>query len=525
MAEIKILRSLFKIIRSRHLLYVAVPLLFSATLFSTGFQTQTKGRKKIDLKHADIDYVERDKQTGKDWHRFIGKVWLTHKEISMKCDSAHYFPDKNQVIAFSKIHIEQGDTLDIYGNYLFYDMAAEQAIMNENVELVDKETHLFTNSVKYDVKNEIAQYTDSGRIINGKNKLTSHIGIYYIPQSLFHFKDSVKVVNPDYVMKADTMDYNTATETAFFTGPSEMKGDSIYLYCEKGWYDTKNNTTRIWNNAFIDNRIQVIKGDSMYFDDKSGYGESFGNTTIIDTTNSIIVKGDYAWYYKVPERFMVTDSAMFIQVSGKNDSLFLHADTIKAITVLDSAGKEFRLMRAFYGCRVFSKDLQAKCDSLSYSFQDSVIRLFNQPVLWSAENQLTADTMEIYTKNRKADRLELYYSAFVVSQVDSIRFNQIKGRTLTGHFKDNELYRINIDGNGESIYYLVDGDEIVGKNSGRCASIEILVDKGKIRKIVERQSPEGEIEPPSKSIIANNRLEGFSWLDTLRPKKVADIFK
>jgi len=154
-----------------------------------------------------------------------------------------------------------------------------------------------------------------------------------------------------------------------------------------------------------------------------------------------------------------------------------------------------------------------------------VIRLFNQPVLWSAENQLTADTMEIYTKNRKADRLELYYSAFVVSQVDSIRFNQIKGRTLTGHFKDNELYRINIDGNGESIYYLVDGDEIVGKNSGRCASIEILVDKGKIRKIVERQSPEGEIEPPSKSIIANNRLEGFSWLDTLRPKKVADIFK
>ena len=525
MAEIKILRSLFIIIRSRHLLYVAVPLLFSATLFSTELQTQTQGRKKIDLKHADIDYVERDKLTGKDWHRFIGKVWLTHKEISMKCDSAHYFPDKNQVIAFSKIHIEQGDTLDIFGNYLFYDMAAEQAIMNENVELVDKETHLFTNSVKYDVKNEIAQYTDSGRIINGKNKLTSHIGIYYIPQSLFHFKDSVKIVNPDYVMKADTMDYNTETETAFFTGPSEMKGDSIYLYCEKGWYDTKNNTTRIWKNAVIDNRIQVIEGDSMYFDNKSGYGESFGNTTIIDTTNSIIVKGDYAWYYKVPERFMVTDSAMFIQVSGKNDSLFLHADTIKAITVLDSAGKEFRLMRAFYGCRGFSKDLQAKCDSLSYSFQDSVIRLFNKPVLWSTENQLTADTMEIYTKNRKADRLELYYSAFVASQVDSIRFNQIKGRTLTGHFKDNELYRINIDGNGESIYYLVDGGNIIGKNSTRSASIEILVNKGKIQQILERQSPEGVIDPPAKSTSANNRLEGFSWLDTLRPKKVADIFR
>jgi lipopolysaccharide export system protein LptA len=303
-----------------------------------------------------------------------------------------------------------------------------------------------------------------------------------------------------------------------------MKGDSIYLYCEKGWYDTKNNITRIWKNAVIDNKSQVITGDSIYYDDNIGYGQSFGNISITDTTNSIIVKGNYAWYYKKPERFLVTDSAMFIQVSD-NDSLFLHGDTISAITVTDSAGKEFRLMRAFYGCRVFSKDLQAKCDSLSYSFQDSVIRLYHQPVLWSEENQLTSDTMAIYTKNRQADRMELYYSAFVTSQVDSLRFNQIKGRTLTGHFKNNELCRINIEGNGESIYYLVDGENLVGKNSTRCASIEIIVDKGKIQEIYERQSPEGVIDPPSNSPNANNRLEGFSWLDAIRPKKVIDIFK
>ncbi|MGD0341709.1 MAG: OstA-like protein, partial [Bacteroidales bacterium] len=219
MAEIKLLRSLLNKIHPRHLIYVTVPLIFSATLISPGLQTQTQiqGKKRIDLKYADIDYIERDKLTGKDWHRLIGNVFFIHKEISLKCDSAHYFPDKNQVIAFSRIHIAQGDTLNIFGNYLFYDGTTEQAVLNDNVELVDKETHLFTNSVKYDVRNEIAQYSDSGRIINGKNKLTSHIGIYNVPQSPFHFKDSVKIVNPDYVMKADTMDYNTQKETAFFT--------------------------------------------------------------------------------------------------------------------------------------------------------------------------------------------------------------------------------------------------------------------------------------------------------------------
>ena len=149
-------------------------------------------------------------------------------------------PHKNQVTAFSKVHIEQGDTLDLYGDYLFYDGKSEMAFVKGNVELIDKETHLYTDSINYDVRNRIARYNDRGRITNADNTLTSIIGVYYVSENLFHFKDSVKIVNPDYVMTADTMDYNTNTEIAFFTGPTELNGDSIYLYCEKGWYDTKN---------------------------------------------------------------------------------------------------------------------------------------------------------------------------------------------------------------------------------------------------------------------------------------------
>jgi lipopolysaccharide export system protein LptA len=420
--------------------------------------------------------------------------------------------------------MQQGDTLDLSGDSLFYDGGLQTASVDGNVELIDKETHLFTESVKYDVANEIARYNNGGKIINGENTLTSIIGIYYVSQNLFHFKDSVKIVNPDYVMTADTMDYNTKTETAFFTGPSEMNGDSLYLYCEKGWYDTKNDISRIWKNAVIDNRQQIIRGDSLYYDGTTGYGLAYRNTSITDTTNNIIVKGDYAWYYKSPERFMVTDKALYIQVS-KKDSLFLHADTISAVTRSDSTLNEYRLMRAFHGCRIYSKDLQAKCDSLSYSFRDSVIRLYTAPVIWSEENQLVSDSMAIFTKNRQADRMELYNSAFVTSQVDEYRFNQIKGRSLTGFFRDNELYKINIEGNGETIYYLLDGDEIVGVNKAKCSRIEIFVVDGKITEINELQNPEGVIDPPSEGNPEKTRLEGFLWLDLLRPKNVADIFR
>ncbi len=499
-------------------------MMFIPVIYSQINTEKRSGKKRIELKYADEDNIEKNKETGGDIHHFIGNVLIEHNEITMSCDSAHYYPDKNQVTAFSRVHIEQGDTLDLYGDYLFYDGKSEIADVTGNVELIDNETHLFTDAINYDVKNKIARYNTHGRITNADNTLTSIIGVYYISESLFHFKDSVKIVNPEYVITADTMDYNSRSEVAIFTGPSELNGDSLYLYSERGWYDTRNDISNIWQNALIDNRAQTVTGDSLFFNNITGFGESFRNVVIKDSTNNLIVKGNYAWYYKQPERFLVTDRAMFIQAS-ESDSLFLHADTISAVTLFDSTGINYRLMRAFYGCRIFSEELQGKCDSLVYSFQDSVIRLYNDPVIWSKENQLTSDSMAIFTKNRQTDRLELYNAAFVVSQVDTLRYNQIKGRSLTGFFKNNELYKIDIKGNGESVYYLTEGEFITGINRSKCSNIEALVEQGKITEISDMGTPEGIIDPPllttdPKELI----LKGFTWLDILRPKNKNDIF-
>ena len=525
MAEINIRRYLPKLFHLRQIICcVLISLSFPSFSYPQAAEQNKKTKKKIELLYA--AEMRSDDKMGSDFRKLLGSVRLKDPEnnVLMFCDSAYLFSNTRRVRAFSKVHIKQGDTLDLFGNYLFYDGAEEKAIVEGNVELIDKETHLFTKTLNYDVANKIASYTDSGKIINVKNTLTSITGIYYASQKMFHFKDSVKIVNPDYIMTADTMDYNTETETAFFTGPSEVKGDSIYLYCEKGWYDTKKDVTRIWENAIIDNKQQIILGDSLYFDNNSGFGQAFRNVSIADTSNDLLVTGNYAWYYKKPEKFMVTDKAVFIQISD-NDSLFLHADTISAVTVYDTARLSFRLMRAYNNCRIFSADLQAKCDSLSYSFQDSVIRLYYAPVLWSEENQMTSDSIAIFTKNRLADRMELYNSAFITNQVDSIRYNQIKGRNLKGYFRNNKMYKIRIDGNGETIYFLVDNEGLIGVNQAKSSSMEIFVDKGKITEIIEYQNPDGILNPPMKEEAKKQRLPGFNWFDLLRPKNKLDIFK
>ena len=163
--------------------------------------------------------------------------------------------------------------------------------------------------------------------------------------------------------------------------------------------------------------------------------------------------------------------------------------------------------------------MQGRCDSLSYSFMDSVIRLYHDPVLWSRENQLTADSIALFTKNSKADHMEMFNSAFVVSSVDSTRFDQISGKNLSGYFVDNKLRRIKVTGNGDAIYYVVDGDKLVGVNRAKSASIEIFIADGKITEIYQNQSPDGTLDPPLSKPDTEMRLDGFRWMPELRPQR------
>jgi lipopolysaccharide export system protein LptA len=494
----------------------SILLLLFLMLSGSLFGQDAPGRRRVEILHSDSMRYER--LDGRTRNRLNGNVKLMHNDLYMNCDSAWYYDDTNQVLAYSNIHIWQGDTLHIRGQYLSYNGNTRKAFLTDSVILSDKEMKLYTDKIDYDVNTQVANYDTGGRILSGDNTLTSMIGIYYSDRKMLHFRDSVRIVNPDYIMTADTMRYDTSKEIVWFDGPSEAVGDSIYLYCENGWSDTKNDVSQLMKNAVLDNREQRITGDTLWYDEKSGEGEAFGHVTITDTTDNITGGGDYAWYVKRPERFLLTDAPWFTLYSD-DDTLTLRADTLRAIPVADTAGINHRLLKAYYNCTIFSREMQGLCDSLSYSFQDSVIRLYQDPIVWSRENQMTADSIALYTVNSKADHMEMFNNAFVVSSVDTARFDQISGKNLSGYFVDNKLHRIKVTGNGEAIYYVVDGNELVGVNRARSASIEIFIEDSKIVEIYQNQSPDGTMNPPLKIPDADMRLDGFRWHPDLRPDR------
>ncbi|GAH68303.1 unnamed protein product, partial [marine sediment metagenome] len=265
----------------------------------------------------------------------------------------------------------------------------------------------------------------------------------------------VVVINPDYTIYSDRLKYNTENKITYFYGPTEIFSDSSYIYCERGWYNTETDISQLNQNALVKNSKQTVKGDSLYYEKLTGFGRAVNNVVIIDHEQDIILKGNRGIYYENSDYARLTDRAQFIQITPE-DTLYLHADTL--LSELDTSDTKF--IKAYYGVKIFKSNLQGKCDSMAYSFADSVIRLYYEPVLWSEVNQISAEYIEIHTEHKQAKTMYLEKSSFIISKEDTSKFNQIKGKNMVCHFRDNELYRIDVKGNGQTVYYPVDEEGI-----------------------------------------------------------------
>lgn len=482
--------------------------------------------KQVQILNADQWVFDNDIE--KNAQRLIGHVRFQHKSVLMDCDSAYLFGD-NKVRAFGRVHIRQGDTLDIRSALLDYDPATSLAQLSGNVRLKDPDMLLTTEQLDYNMQSSVAHYHTGGTILSEAQNtvLFSKRGAYHSEARTFFFSDSVRLQHPEYLVSTDTLRYHTATEVAWFLGPSTIVQDSSFIYCENGWYDTKNDISSFEEHAYVVYKDQRLEGDSLYYDRNDGLGQVFGNVQVTDTVNDLMINGDIGQYNEKTDISWVTGHAVMTQFFTE-DSLFLHGDTL--ISVPDSIGKQ-RSIRAYNGVRFFKPDMQGKCDSLIWSETDSTLRMYHEPVLWSEKNQIVGEFIDMRIFDGTIDRLFIRNHAFIISQADSIRFNQIKGRKMTGFFNDNDLRKVLVEGNGQTLYYAVEESndtltpqKILGVNWAECSNILIFIGENEIERISFLTKPNMTLYPDHKLPDNKKSLEGFRWEVGLRPNKKSDIF-
>ncbi|MBN1250662.1 MAG: hypothetical protein JXR51_15385 [Bacteroidales bacterium] len=490
-----------------------------------------QAKKKIEIINSKT--LEATEILGPDIKVLIGDVILKHDSAYMYCDSAYYNTKANYFTAFGNIHVispteDMVDTVNLYGDSLTYYGSKKMAHVRNNVILEKDSMTLYTENLDYDLKENIGYYFDGGRTLNGQDTLISKLGYYYANNDELFFKDSVIVQNPKYTIYSDTLKHHTKNKISFILGPTNIiaSDSSNYIYSEHGWYDHKKDLAQFDKNPILVHSKQTIKGDKLFYDRKKRFGQSFDNVRITDTTQNTILLGNYGEYYELTEKSLLTDRAVFIQIQ-KGDSLFLHADTLLSIKdslITKTDTTEFKLIKAYYKVKIYKSDFQAKCDSLIYTFLDSIIEMHVEPILWSGKNQLTADFIKILTENQEISKVFMDANALIVAQSDTINFDQIKGKDMIGYIKNNELNKIDVIENGELIYFAKEDESLIGVNKIKCKDMAIYLDSNEIDKIWFYKNPEGTLYPPKQLGIDELKFANFQWHSDCRPLTKEDIF-
>src|SRR5690606_2725634 len=193
-----------------------------------------------------------------------------------------------------------------------------------------------------------------------------------------------------------------------------------------------------------------------------------------------------------------------------NDSLFLTGDTLISIT---ATATDISTMYAYYHVKFFKSNMQGKCDSLYFSYEDSIIRMFVEPVIWSESNQLSGDTIFIFMKEEKLDRFEMFENGFMTNHIKKNYFNQVKGKHIYGYFVNDNLDSMFVDSNAESIYYVEDAQKaLLGANRVVSSTMNIYMKDEEVDKIVCHTEPDATFHPAQKINPKDFLLRNFKWL-------------
>lgn len=488
-------------------------------------------QKKVKLKEAD-NWIGTVKD-GKRFDRVLGNVIFVQNNTTIYCDSAHFFKSENRIEAFGKIHITEGDSVDVTSRSLSYDGNRRIAYLRNNVVFTKLGiATLYTDFLDYDRPENEARYFNGGKLVDSTNVLTSKKGYYDIRTNMASFKTEVLGVHPDYTLNSDTLQYNSKTKIIYFRDHTVVKdkegGEAIY---KSGFYNTNQKFSAL-NLGQIETVEYRIKGNEYQIDDARKLYRAKGKVVMTSKEENMLIFGDDSFYDKLRGISKVFGNSYVAKIGDDLDTLFISADTLVSIENKDP--KKKRLL-AYHNVKIFKSDLQGVTDSLAYIASDSTIHFYTNPVLWSDENQMTADSIRILLKNKNIDKMYMVGNSFVVSQDSLKNFNQIKGRRMTAIFDGSFMSHVIVQGNGESLYYALQEEDVeaenkkykisyvTGMNKLICSNMRINFIDGKVNNVTAYIKPDASFIPPHEIKDADKKLKGFDWKEKIRPDREAVV--
>lgn len=489
---------------------------FPILLFLLGFQlffVSAKAQQSNTLDIMSADLLEG----AIGFERLIGSVQMKAQNSLIYCDSAHFFRETNQARLFGNVRIvDQTDPIQTKSAYAEYDGNTKIAKLRTNVVFTNQNTTLYTQSLDYDRSSNIAYYKNHGKVVDSVNVLTSKKGTYEVNIEKITFQEEVVLVNPDYTMKTGFLVYLTIPKTVETQGLTNVvSAEGNTLDAQKGTrYDTQQKHFQFFE-GIVETENSRVKGEELFYDEPKAYYKGEKNVSILNKKRDVEVFGDEGQYWE-DRRYSIINGNALVRKYFERDTLYLTSDSLIS---QDNEEDSAKYLLAFRSIQLIKSEISGLADSLVYNYTDSSIRLFQNPIIWNRSNQISADSMVFFIANEELERVFMKDKAFSITQDTLVNFNQMKGRSMMAYFKESKLSRLDVDGNGESLYFALEGDTLTqGINKTLSATIKMIFEDGVISKVNYGIKPDGSFTPVQKLSEESSRLEGFRWRIEEKPK-------
>ena len=445
---------------------------------------------------------------------FKKNVLLKDPAYTIDTDSLLYNTTTQSTRFISQTTIKDSSGRIIKTRDGFYNQQTGKAEFGQRPEIIDGKTSIRANRVAFDDSTGVYQAEGNAIIIDTVQGTTIIGGLIYQNRKT---EAVLATRKPLMIIKQQNDSIYITADTLFSARLTDKFGRASLMI------DTIKETKVVAINE-KDSTIN-INTDSLF---SKRLSDKLDNKDSLFTTDSINKKNVANANVKDSIRNITTNKVISPKPNDnfKNSNPLVN-DTMKvsksvSINEKDSTNRYFE---AYRNVRIFSDSLQAVCDSMFYSFKDSIFRLYQDPVIWAKESQITGDTVLVFTKNKKADHIKVFENSFMVNRMDPEIYNQIKSTRMDGFFKEGAIDSVRASGFAQSIYYIQDNDSAyTGVNESKSDIIDIYFGNQALQKIVFRSTVTGTVWPIKQKQPSEMRLPNFRWLDDRRPKTKYELF-
>ncbi len=260
------------------------PLLGSSQIRTSGIKKDTTKAKFILIDHfgklvEDLEGIEPVK-------------WIS-KGLELRIDSTFIYADsavifgKDRLFAYGNVVIQQGDSLNVFTDTLYYHTKTDVAQLRGEVTLDQVTRQLWTTNLNYHLGEGYAEYSEGGVLVDDSLQVSSKRGIYYTSSEMVLFKDSVVVLHPRFNLAADSMRYAGLESKVIFTGPTNIYTEEAEIYCESGFYDLTNEEAEFNTNAQYAGDQKKATADTIRYDAQIGEILMLGNVIVSEQEKRI----------------------------------------------------------------------------------------------------------------------------------------------------------------------------------------------------------------------------------------------